>query len=127
MFKFKKYIAFFLFLVFTFPVIYQQVHIMQHHAIINCHTDCDNHYNTHNNIEPVNPKTISFSVSNENKTCAICEYQFTINQMPVVYQFSKSNNYFSKYRFPFTGQHLICSYICGKSSRAPPPNYSVLS
>lgn len=120
MLKSQKQISFILLLVFTFPVVYQQVHLLHHHALSNTHVCCEHHHCSQISVEPVSTKGLFYSNKSDNETCVICDYKFTINQMPIAFDFGNTFNYFGELSFTFNNANFICSFTYSKPSRAPP-------
>lgn len=73
LFKGSKHIAISFLLMFIVPIIYQPIHIIQHHS----HKKCDgNHsaYQTKNDSRNSGLKKINH--------CYICEFEFTVTDLP---------------------------------------------
>ncbi|MCG8698185.1 MAG: hypothetical protein MI922_09035 [Bacteroidales bacterium] len=122
MLKHKKQISLILILVFTFPVIYQQAHVVYHHILSHIHNSCNHHHCSQDKVKTVNLLTSSYSEKTKNEKCAICDYKFTVNQMPVDFQFDNSINSYSELNLKFTEENFGYVFILAKSSRAPPTN-----
>jgi hypothetical protein len=73
LFKELKHIAISLLLVFIIPIIYQPVHIVRHHS--NKKHDC-----SHGICRVV--KNPGAPVVQKNEHCFICEYEFTVTNLP---------------------------------------------
>lgn len=78
MINLRKHIVFLLFGIFFFPIVFQSVHIIWHHS----HGyKCEhNHYS-----QTITSKDLhqnSKNVSEKEKVCLICEYHFSINDLP---------------------------------------------
>lgn len=83
--KFYKHIAIFLIGIFVIPIVSQSIHILWHHShsVIVC-----NHTiylkNAGHHIGDTN------IINEKNKQCPICEYKFSINNLPVISVFGCS-------------------------------------
>jgi hypothetical protein len=74
----RKNIAILLFWIFTFPIVFQSVHIVWHHS----HAHADNHIlcNEHTTAQAFHYK---YSIDSQNDNpCSICDYHFSINDIP---------------------------------------------
>ncbi len=83
MFRLKKHIAFLLFGIFFFPIIFQSLHVVRHHSHNN---KVEHHICHHKTTDKCCPDT-SESISQEEKICAICEYHFSLNDIPKIFIF----------------------------------------
>jgi hypothetical protein len=72
--KFKRHIAIFLLLVFVLPIGYQPVHIILHHSHYFYIHDC-----------PVKHTQNAGPLFEKNNHCYICEYEFTVIDLPKVH------------------------------------------
>lgn len=68
MFKKNKHIALGILLIFTFPLIFQNIHSLNHHVCL--------HHIEKNQTEDIN-EYIGFYTTPEHESCLICEYEFT--------------------------------------------------
>ncbi len=77
MIKINKHIATILSGIFIFPIAFQSVHIVRHHAHDHyaCHHVCNNHSNY---------LTATINAAKVFNKCPICEYKFPINNLPTV-------------------------------------------
>lgn len=111
--EFKKYIGVLFILLYSFPVVYQAVHIIKHQTHgAHEHSHCSNHH----------PKTTFYVEANDidEEDCPICDYQFTLFDEGdrIV-----SEKYFPTYytlEFPFAYPKVSTRYKNQNSSRAPP-------
>lgn len=80
MIKLKKHIALLLLGIFFFPIIFQSVHIVWHHP--------NGYKNQCRHCEKETAENTSYSfakdVSQKENICPICEYQFSINDLPII-------------------------------------------
>lgn len=116
MIKFYKHIAILLFGIFISPIIFQPVHILWHHS--HSFNEC-NHVCT--------TKSDSHGLDNESKNgikkyehCPICEYKFSINNLPIVSVFE---TIVPKIDANFDETEIAQLYLHSfsvKSPRAPP-------
>ncbi len=75
--KFKKHIVVFLLGIFVFPIIFQSIHIVWHHTHAVLHNEnvsIIENCNIHNNEIVL--------ISDNIEHCAICEYEFSVNNVP---------------------------------------------
>lgn len=80
MINLRNHIALLLFGVFFFPILFQSVHFVRHHSHdYNCE-----HYLCHQTIADINFHTNGENLSEEVKKCLICEYHFSINELPEI-------------------------------------------
>jgi len=113
--KLKKYIAFLLFGIFFFPIVFQSVHIVWHHA----HGYKCNH-NHHHIIVEVNLHQDVEKISETEQICPICEFHFSINNVPKTSFFNSVIPVFA-YLFNVTADNINYTQIYTfKSPRAPP-------
>ena len=77
MIKQRVHIATFLFWIFLFPIIFQSIHIVWHHD--HAH-ECEDHSTQQLSDKGLQENYQEFS--EKESTCAICEYQLTINGLP---------------------------------------------
>ena len=116
MIKLRKHIALLLFGSFFFSIIFQSVHVIRHHS--NTHkcehnlcsqtlTNTDFHSNGENVLE-------------REKTCPICEYQFSINDLPKISFFNAVIPVFVCTYNEVTTQQQYKPVFSDKTPRAPP-------
>lgn len=118
----KKHTALFFLLVFTVPVIYQTVHILQHHANHDIHHACENHHEEQEKTSniPEDTNTLYFISTSNEKQCVICEYTFTINQIPVIYQLAASTSHSIEIKSNYKNVNHSWFELSAISPRAPP-------
>ena len=113
MIKFNKHIATVLIGIFFFPLAFQSIHIVWHHDHL--HYDCYHVFNSINNSQAA-----TISTTGKINTCPICEYKFSINNLPVISVFRspipKINNSINETIMVQLHQQIIER----KSPRAPP-------
>jgi hypothetical protein len=81
--RLRKHIAFILFGIFFFPILFQSIHIVWHHSnSFKC-----NHHQCYCEIivKPVTRNTSN--ISKEEDHCPICEYEFSLNEIPQIFKF----------------------------------------
>ena len=122
MLKIQKQISFILLLVFTIPIVFQSMHMLQHRAHADCHAHCGkSHAKLHHKEDNAdNTKGFSLVLKAADESCPICDYKFTVKQILVDFQVGNPFNYFGELSLTFTEANLIYSFVFGKSSRAPP-------
>ena len=64
--------------IFLFPVLYQPVHIIQHHSHERSDHACEHHNHHHHNEAPADITHITQAEDD----CYICEYEFVIKDLP---------------------------------------------
>lgn len=116
MIRLSKHIAFLLFGVFIFPILFQSVHIVRHHSHdIKCeHEHCHQTIadkGFHSNVE-IN--------SEKEKSCLICEFEFSINDLPEIAFFSPAINVIDFNYAEIATQEARIQVLSEKSPRAPP-------
>ena len=112
----KKHIAFFLFVIFFFPITFQSLHIVWHHA--HGYKGRQHLFSnaTHNEDSSINKENIS----EKEKLCPIGEYQFSINDLP---EFSIFRSVIPAFAFHFDEiiiQQQYKQFFSDKTPRAPP-------
>jgi len=80
----KKYIVFLLFGIFFFPILFQSIHIVWHHS----HGHDGKHHVFNHETSDKGFHANRENISEEEETCPICEYQFSINDLPAISIFS---------------------------------------
>ena len=116
MIRLKKHIAFLLFGIFIFPIVFQSVHIVWHHShVYKC---------AHNHGLQAASKTDFHSngenVSEKQTTCPICEYQFSINELPNIATFNAVIPVFPYSYNEVATQQQYRQAFSDKTPRAPP-------
>ena len=117
--KFNKHIATLLLGLFISPIIFQSVHIVWHHS----HSVADNHH-VDNVIDNQRLQGEAKSVLTEDNHCPICEYKFSIHNLPAIFVF-EANLAIIKGIQNETAETLLHQEVYStKSSRGPPyPNF----
>lgn len=117
----KKYGILFLIGFFLFPIIYQSVHIVLHHA----HSNQQEHHDCHK-INSTN-----FHISEIHKThetddsCPVCKYEFSFNELNYIPVFeNKTPEQLTRYN-ELTVLHHYKGIFSNKSPRAPPLSLAV--
>ena len=72
--------------IFIFPVLYQPVHIIQHHSHERSDHSCEHHHHHHHTEKPPDVT----HVSNHEDDCYICEYEFVIKDLPGAYELANA-------------------------------------
>lgn len=83
--RFNQHIAIILFGIFFFPIVFQSIHIVKHHSNV---SNFEQHFCGHIEIEDLYTASHEF-YSFEDRSCLICDYQFSINDLPKVLYFGK--------------------------------------
>jgi hypothetical protein len=68
--------------IFLFPVLYQPVHIIQHHSPERSDHSCDHHHH-HHHKETADD---AIRITQTENDCLICEYEFVIKDLPGSYE-----------------------------------------
>lgn len=114
--NFRKHIALLLFVVFLFPIVFQPVHIVWHHA----HGYQCGHHHLHENVSGKDLQAHAENVTEKEHVCAICEFHFAINDLPghsfVCSVMPAKSRIFNV----LVTQHLYRQFFSFKSPRAPP-------
>ena len=112
----RKHIAPFLFWIFFFPILFQSVHIVWHNSQTNkneyrcCHTEtCD-----------TDSPDESENITQKEDVCQICEYQFSLNDLPGISIFRSIIPSFSYSLNVIAFQQDFKQGFTVKSPRAPP-------
>lgn len=116
MIKLRKHIAFILFGIFFFPILFQSVHIVWHHS---------NGYKSEHNhcFQPITNKGLysnGENLSEKEKTCPICEYQFSINDLPKISLFKADIPVLAFIYIEATTKQQYKQVFSDKTPRAPP-------
>lgn len=116
MIKLRKHIALLLFGIFFFPILFQSLHIVWHHSHgYKCeHTHCSQ---TVTNTDFHSDKE---NVSEKEKTCIICEYQFSINDLPIIPFFNPAIHTIACNYTKTANQQQYKPVFSDKTPRAPP-------
>jgi hypothetical protein len=112
----RKHIAFLLFGIFFFPILFQSIHVVWHHShTYKCEHNLCSQTITNNDIH-----TNGENVSEKEKTCPICAYQFAINDLSTISFFNPVIPIFICDYNEIATQHHYKKVYSDKSSRAPP-------
>ena len=113
----KKHIAFLLFGIFFFPIIFQSFHIVWSHSHV---YKCEEHNNSSKTIS--NKDFIKYSkyLSETEDTCNICEYQFSINDLPKISFFTAGITVFEVTHNKVATKEKYNQIFSVKTPRAPP-------
>jgi len=105
-----------LFGIFFFPILFQSIHIVWHHS----HDYKCEHQLCHTESSDKDSNNNSVNISQHEKICPICEYQFSINDLPRVL-FSKAIvPLYICTLFEINKQQQNKQIFTDKSPRAPP-------
>ncbi|PKQ61892.1 hypothetical protein BZG01_18340 [Labilibaculum manganireducens] len=116
MIKLRKHIAFILFVIFFFPITFQSVHIVWHHA----HGYKCEHHLCHAESSDKNSHTSTENLSEKENACPICEYQFSINNLP---ELSVIKSEIPVLAYSYNQVAAVQQYVqvfSNKTPRAPP-------
>lgn len=116
MIKLRKHIALLLFGIFFFPILFQLFHIVWHHSHgYKCeHTLCSQ------TITNTDFYSTGDNISENEKTCPICEYQFSINDLPKISFFNAVIPVFACTYNEVATQQQYKQVFSDKTPRAPP-------
>jgi len=109
-----KHIAPFLSGLFVFPIFYQSVHVVCHHTSVQIE-HCDSDYCTNNSFQKNSIKIIQSPAH-----CPVCEYQFSINNLPDISIFKAIMPYTQGVYNENTIQQSHNQICTLKPPRAPP-------
>ena len=116
MIRLRKYIAFLLFGIFFFSITFQSIHIVWHHS----HGYKCEHHLCHSELSDKDSQRKSESISEEEKNCPICEYQFSINDLPKTSFFGSVTPVFTKINNELAAHQQYNKVFLEKTPRAPP-------
>ena len=116
MIRLRKHIAFLLFGIFFFPIIFQSIHIVWHHShdYTNEQHLCLIETNDKDNFNKIE------NISQKEEICPICEYQFSLNNLPKISIFRTIIPKFTCSYIEIASQKQYKQVFRDKSSRAPP-------
>lgn len=116
----RKHIASLLFVVFFFPITFQSLHILWHHS----HGYKSEHHVCHQNLYEIDSNTININIAEREKTCPICEYQFSILDLPEIAFLSSIIPVFSRILKEEAKQQQYKQVFSDRTPRAPPVLFS---
>lgn len=116
MIKLRKHIAFLLFGIFFFFILFQSVHIVWHHS----HGYKCEHNQCFQTITNTDIHLYGENVSEKEKTCPICEYQLSINDLPKISFFNAVIPVFDCTYIEVVIQQQYKQVFSDKTPRAPP-------
>lgn len=117
--KFNKHTATLLLGLFLFPIIFQSIHIAWHHS----QSVADNHH-IKNSTNSQGSQSNAISVLTENDQCPICEYEFSIHNLPAIFVFETILPMLKGIENETAEPQLHLEVYSTKSSRGPPsPNF----
>jgi hypothetical protein len=116
----RKHISFLLFVIFVFPIIFQSVHIVWHKS----HGNKCEHHLCHQNIVDKDSQITNVNTPEEEGTCPICEYQFSINDLPGLSLFSIVIPAFTFVCNEIVARQQYNQVFSDSSPRAPPVHIS---
>ncbi|MBN2728719.1 MAG: hypothetical protein JXR53_05795 [Bacteroidales bacterium] len=120
MIKLRKHIAYLLFGIFFFPILFQSVHVVWHHS----HGDQGEHTLCAQTITRTDFQSNNKNVSEKEKTCPICEYQFSINDLPKISFFNPAIPENACNYLKIAKQQQYKQVFSDKTPRAPPVYFS---
>lgn len=116
MIRVRKHIAFVLFGIFFFPILFQSIHVVWHHS----HSYKCEHNLCSQTITNKDLHTNGENISEKEKTCSICAYQFAINDLPTISFFNPVIPIFICDYNEIATQHHYKQVFSDKTPRAPP-------
>lgn len=116
MIRLRKHIAFLLFGIFFFPVIFQSLHIVWHHS----HGyECEHHH-CHKESPDKNSALNTQNLSDTENTCLICEFEFSITDVPELFIKKKEIPVLTYTYSEVATQQQYKQIFTDKTPRAPP-------
>ncbi|MCU4176155.1 hypothetical protein [Carboxylicivirga sp. N1Y90] len=114
----KKYIAIVLFGIFVFPIVFQPVHVVLHHAqdLHDCHTCC---HSTFDKDESANSDEI-VPASAQEEACPICDYHFPLNLIAKAFIYQSNKMVDEKIVIGLNIRLPFLQLLSVKTPRAPP-------
>jgi hypothetical protein len=109
--RLRKHIAYFLFVIYFFPITFQSIHIVWHHSHGYKGKQIFFDKSSHRNRE---------NISKEIKLCPIGEYQFSINALPKIYFFNSKIPITTRIYNEGVTQQQYKEVFSDQSPRAPP-------
>lgn len=116
MIKLRKHIALLLFGIFLFPILFQSIHVVWHHS----RTYICGHNLCSQTITNKDFLTNGENISEKEKICPICEYQFSINDLPKISFYSPAILAIACNYIKTTNRQRYKQVVTDKTSRAPP-------
>ncbi len=116
MIKLRKHIAFLIFEIFLFPILFQSLHIIRHHSP---DYKCE-HNNCFQKIANTYFNSNGQNLSENEKTCLIREYQFSINDLPKISFFYAVISVFTYAYIEATIEQYYKQVFSDITPRAPP-------
>jgi hypothetical protein len=94
--------------------------MLRHQSMLHTYACCGHCHNVQQHAKPAPSESFSFTPDDDIKSCAICEYKFTINQMPLFFRLNVPFKPVVTYLFPNNLNLVVCLGISDNPSRAPP-------
>ncbi len=114
--KQRKHIALLLFGIFFFPILFQSFHIVWHYL----HDHKREHSHCSQAITNTDFHSNNKTVSEKEKVCPICEYQFSINNLPKISFPNPAIPEIARNYIEITYQQHYKQIFSDKTPRAPP-------
>jgi hypothetical protein len=114
--RFKKHIAYLLFGIFFFPILFQSVHIVWHKSKANK----NEHHCCHSEACDKDSSEKTENISQKEDVCQICEFHFSLNDLPTISIFSSVIPAFTCSLNVETSRQYYRQDLIKKSPRAPP-------
>lgn len=112
----RKHIAFLLFGIFFFPITFQTFHGVWDHSDDNI----TENQNCHHRVNDDGSNAEGECIYKTENTCPICDYQFSINDIPKVPFFSSEIPEFTSLYYEIKRNHHYKQVHSAKSPRGPP-------
>lgn len=113
---YKRNIAVLSFGIFLFPIVFHSLHVVAHHL----HDHDQNNHSLHPG-EIEKPAHVHFAAAViPHKPCAVCAYEFSINEEPFQVAFAASLPAMGTEIAGFVTQGSFHSIVSNQSPRAPP-------
>lgn len=116
MIRLRIHIAFLLFGIFFFPILFQSIHIACHQY----NNYKSEHHFCHDKVHDKVTNAKGEKELEKENTCLLCEYQFSINDLPDVFFFSSVIPAFSCVSNEIAENHQYKQVYTVKTPRAPP-------
>lgn len=114
MIKLRKHITFLLFGVLVFPILFQSVHIVWHNSQTNKNHYCQKETCDNDSADKTE------NISQEEDVCQICEYQFSLNDVPNIFIFRPILPEIASTLTGIAAPQQYNQVFSEKSPRAPP-------
>lgn len=112
MHRFKVHIAILLFGIFIYPIVFHVAHFSSHSS--------DEHSSCQNPTETIDADLSTKVGTNDSEDCAVCDYQFFVNDVPQPQRFLAVVEDLTLHYFIFCTPQYNKQALATKSPRAPP-------